>query len=212
MQNGDVSAVDKEARDRDFAALVIRLAIGPMLVAHGYNKVFGKGGLEGTTRWFGGLGLRPAWLHARLAPVTEIGTGTLITLGAMGPLPNTAVVGLMATAAATDHRGKGFFVFKGGWEYVAVVGVVASALAGMGNGRWSVDRLLGRKPRTGAKVALATAAIGVANAAALLAASYRPAPKPAPAESPAEPPAEAVTEAGNEVGTEAVTEAGPTAS
>jgi putative oxidoreductase len=161
-------------RDRDFAALLLRLAIGPMVIAHGYNKVFGKGGLEGTTRWFQSLGLEPGWVHARMAATTELGAGTLITLGALDPLPSAAIVGLMATAARTDHRGKGFFVFKGGWEYTAFVAAAATALAALGSGRWSVDRLIGRKPRTGARVALLTAAFGLANSTALLAASYHP--------------------------------------
>jgi putative oxidoreductase len=161
-------------RDRDFAALMLRLAIGPMLIAHGYNKVFGKGGLEGTTRWFQSLGLEPGWVHARMAATTELGAGTLITVGALDPLPSAAVVGLMATAARTDHRGKGFFVFKGGWEYTAFIAAAATALAALGSGRWSVDRLIGRKPRSGVRVALFAAAFGVANSTALLAASYRP--------------------------------------
>jgi len=161
-------------REKDFAALVLRAAIGPMLIAHGTNKVFGAGGLEGTTGWFDSLGLQPAHVHARMAAATEIGAGTLITLGAGNPLPSAAVVGLMATAAATDHRGKGFFVFKGGWEYTAVVAAAATALAGLGNGRWSIDRLLRRKARSGAGNALGAAIFGVASAAALLAASYRP--------------------------------------
>ncbi|HEY3941367.1 MAG TPA: DoxX family protein [Acidimicrobiales bacterium] len=161
-------------RDRDVAALALRLAIGPMLVAHGSNKVFGSGGLEGTTKWFEALGLRPGWLHARVAAGTELGAGALVTLGALDPLPSAAVVGLMATAARTDHKGKGFFVFKGGWEYTAIVAAAATALAALGSGRWSVDRLLGRKPRTGLKVALLAAAFGVVNSAVLLATSYRP--------------------------------------
>jgi putative oxidoreductase len=161
-------------RDRDFAALALRSAIGPMLVLHGHNKVFGAGGLKGTTGWFDSLGLQPAAVHARMAAATEMGAGTLITLGLASPLPTAAVVGLMTTAAATDHRGKGFFVFKGGWEYTAVVAIAATALAGLGNGRWSVDRLLGRKERSGALVAFGAAAMGVAAAGALLATSYRP--------------------------------------
>jgi len=168
--------------ERDFASLVLRTAIGPMLIAHGTNKVFGSGGLEGTTRWFDSLGLQPAAVHARMAAATEIGAGTLITLGVANPLPSAAVVGLMATAAATDHRGKGFFVFKGGWEYTAVVAAAATALAGLGNGRWSVDRLLGRKPRSGVATALGAAVVGVAAAAGLLAATYRPDQKDADAE------------------------------
>jgi hypothetical protein len=79
----------------------------------------------------------------------------------------------MATAAATDHRGKGFFVFKGGWEYVGVVGVVAATIAALGHGRWSVDALLGNR-RRGWRAALFAVVFGVANAAGLLAASYRP--------------------------------------
>jgi putative oxidoreductase len=160
--------------NHDLAALVLRLAMGPMLIAHGSNKLFGKGGLEGTTRWFDALGLRPAWLHARLAAATEIGSGTLITLGVLDPLPASAVIGLMATAAATDHRGKGFFVFKGGWEYTAIVGSAAVALTVLGSGRWSLGRLLGLKRRNGAKAATLAVALGLSNAAALLASSYRP--------------------------------------
>jgi putative oxidoreductase len=163
-------------REKDFAALVLRGAIGPMLVAHGTNKVFGAGGLEGTTRWFGALGLQPAAVHARMAAATEIGAGTLMTLGLGNPFPSAAVVGLMTTAAATDHKGKGFFVFKGGWEYTAIVAAAATALAGLGNGRWSADRLLRRKARSGPAVALGAAALGVAAAAGLLAATYRPEP------------------------------------
>jgi putative oxidoreductase len=168
-------------REKDFAALVLRGTIGPMLIAHGSNKVFGAGGLEGTTRWFKSLGLQPPHVHARMAAATEIGAGALMTLGIANPLPSAAVVGLMATAAATDHKGKGFFVFKGGWEYTAIVGAAATALAGLGYGRWSAERLLRRKARSGPAIALGAAALGLASAAGLLAATYRPeAPSPEP--------------------------------
>lgn len=173
MRRRAAARKSERAAGHDVEALLLRLTIGPMVIAHGYNKVFGSGGLEGTTRWFEGLGLRPGWLHARLAAATEITSGALMTLGLASPLPNAALVGLMAVAAKTDHRGKGFFVFKGGWEYVAVVGSVVTALAGMGPGRYSVDRLLGRE-RRGLGWAAAAAAFGLANAAGLLATSYRP--------------------------------------
>jgi putative oxidoreductase len=144
-----------------------------MLIAHGANKVFGKGGLEGTTRWFDGLGLKPGWVHARLAALVEMGAGALITIGFLNPLPYAAVVGLMSVAAATDHKGKGFFVFKGGWEYAGIVAAASTALAALGNGRYSVDALIGNN-RKGLRWALAAALFGVANAAILLKASYRP--------------------------------------
>ena len=161
----------------DAVALLLRLAIGPMLFTHGYNKVFGAGGMQGTTSRFEALGLRPAKVHARMAAATEMGAGTLITLGAASPLPVAAAIGLMTTAARTDHRGKGFFVFKGGWEYTGIVAVVAAAMASLGPGRFSFDALAGRD-RRGLRWGLWAAVFGVGASTALLAASYRPDEKP----------------------------------
>ena len=146
-------------------------------MVHGYNKVFGKGGLEGTTRWFDALGLKPAHVHARMAAATELGAGALITVGAASPLPAAAAIGLMTTAARTDHRGKGFFMFRNGWEYVGVVGAVSAAMAALGPGRYSLDAWRGR-PRSGLKMAVFAVVVGVLSAVGLLATSYRPDPKP----------------------------------
>src|SRR5262249_50765954 len=130
------------AMDTDLGLLLVRLALGPMLVAHGWNKVAGAGGIEGTARWFAGLGLRPARLHAWLAAATELGAGVLVTLGLFTGLGATAFVGLMTVATLTDHRGKGYFVFRGGWEYTVLVGMVAVGLAAAGPGAWSLDAVL----------------------------------------------------------------------
>jgi putative oxidoreductase len=166
-------------QDLDLGLLVLRLALGPMLVLHGWNKVFGAGGLAGTEGWFASLGLRPAWLHARIAPVNEIGAGVLMTVGLLNGLAAMAYVGLMAVASFPDHQGKGYFVFKGGWEYTVLVAMVAVALAATGPGEWSLDHALDLDlAGTGWAV---TAAVGGALAAAgLMAASYRP-EKPADA-------------------------------
>ena len=129
--------------DVDIAALLLRLVLGPVLVVHGMNKVAGPGGLAGTAGWFASLGLRPGMLHARAAAANEIGAGALLTLGLLTPLAAAALVGLMVVAAFTDHRGKGFFVFKGGWEYVAVAGAVSVALAVLGPGDVSLDHAFG---------------------------------------------------------------------
>jgi putative oxidoreductase len=178
------SAQIVSAIEADLAAFVLRTAIGAMLATHGINKIAGPGGLGGTTKWFASLGLRPAAVHARLAAATEITAGTLMAAGALTPLPAAATIGLMTTAALTDHRGKGFFVFKGGWEYTAVVATVAAALAAVGPGRWSIDALLGRR-RQGPWWAIAATALGVGSSLALVAISYRPDP-PAPDPGPEE--------------------------
>jgi putative oxidoreductase len=176
----------------DFPALLLRGAIGPMLIAHGSNKVFGKGGLDGTTRWFDSLGLKPPWLHARLAAATEFGAGTLLIAGAAHPWPEAAVVGLMTAAAATDHKGKGFFIFKGGWEYTGFIAATATALAALGHGRISLDHLL-RRNRSGTKWGVLAATVGVGAGVALLRATYKPDPPAPPAP---EVPAPAATDDG----------------
>jgi len=126
--------------------VLIRLALGLMLVTHGVNKIFGAGGISGTARWFERLGLRPGLLHAWVAAAAEVGAGALMCLGLLLPAACAGFVGLMTVAGLTDHRGKGFFVFKGGWEYVVLIAAVAAALAFIGPGRWSLDHLIGFEP------------------------------------------------------------------
>jgi len=158
----------------DVGALILRLTVGPMMIVHGSNKVFGPDGLDGTTRYFDFLGLQPAAVHARVAAATEIGTGALLTVGSMTPLAAAGVIGIMTVASATDHKGKGFFVFKGGWEYVGVVGATAAALSALGPGRYSFDGARG-KGRGGLKSALFSVALGVGAAVGMLAVSRKPA-------------------------------------
>ncbi|HEY6798938.1 MAG TPA: DoxX family protein [Kineosporiaceae bacterium] len=163
----------------DLGVMLIRLALGPMLVLHGLNKIFGAGGLAGTTRWFESLGLRPARLHARTAAVSEIAAGAAMTMGLLTPLACAAFVGLMTVASFTDHRGKGYFVFKGGWEYTLLVAVTSVGVAALGPGAWSLDQAFGWVHR-GPAVAVGVAVVGVLSAAGLLAVSYRPQGAPAP--------------------------------
>ncbi|MFL6090099.1 MAG: DoxX family protein [Aeromicrobium sp.] len=163
--------------DVDLGVLIIRLAIGVTLIVHGLNKLFGPGGLQGTEAWFSSLGLRPAWLHARLAAATEIGAGALMAVGLLTGLAAAAFIGLMAVATLTDHRGKGFFVFKGGWEYTVVLAAVSVAVASIGPGDWSLDHVFGLD-LAGIAWSIAATAIGGIAGAGLLVAFLRPEPKP----------------------------------
>ena len=161
----------------DLPALMLRLAVGPMMVIHGVNKVRGPGGLEGTAGYFESLGLQPAAVHARVAAATEIGTGVMLTVGAGTTWAAAGVIGVMTSAAATDHKGKGFFIFKGGWEYVGLVGSVAATIAALGPGRVSVDRIRG-KDRGGVLRALFASALGIASAVGVLTVGRRPTDSP----------------------------------
>lgn len=159
----------------DLGLFLLRLALGSMLVAHGWNKIFGSGGLDGTTRWFASLGLRPAWVHARIAALTELAVGGLVLAGLLTALTAAAVIALMTVAALTDHRGKGYFVFKGGNEYTIIVAMVALSLAALGPGAWSLDSVL-RLDLSGAIWASSALVLGGVSALLLLAVCFRPLP------------------------------------
>ena len=100
----------------DLALLVVRVVFGLFLAYHGYNKVFGGGGLAGTARWFGSIGMRWPTLQARLAAGTEIGAGLLFAAGLLTPFAAAGMIGVMVVASRRPPRQR-FFVFKDGWEY-----------------------------------------------------------------------------------------------
>ncbi|GAF43628.1 DoxX family protein [Rhodococcus wratislaviensis] len=123
--------------------LLLRLVVGFVIAAHGYNKFFGGGRIPGTAGWFDSIGMRPGLLHARLAATTEIGAGILLAMGLLTPFAGAAIVALMLVAGYTVHRGSGFFVNANGWEYNVVLAVVGVSVSITGAGRWSIDNLVG---------------------------------------------------------------------
>ena len=159
----------------DLALLILRLVFGVFLAYHGYNKVFGGGGLEGTARWFGAIGMKwPLW-QARLAATTEIGAGLLFAAGLVMPVAGAGIVGLMVVAIVVAHWKVGFFIFKPnqGWEYCASIAVVAFAVAMVGGGRWSLDNALDID-FSGWWGAAIAGFLGIGGALGQLALSYRP--------------------------------------
>ncbi|HUR50644.1 MAG TPA: DoxX family protein [Mycobacteriales bacterium] len=163
----------------DTVAVLLRVALGVVMLAHGWNHLLGPGGVEGTARWFGSMGLRPPKVHALASGLTELGAGSALLLGLLTSLQCGAVVGIMSVAFVTAHRTNGFFVFRPGqgYEYVAVLAVVASALAVLGPGGLSVDHALGIDDALDGGVGLAlSAGLGLVSAAGLLAAFWRPQP------------------------------------
>jgi putative oxidoreductase len=170
---------------RDVASLVLRAAIGGTMVAHGIRH--GRT-LDGTAGWFGSIGFRQPRLQATASTVVEVGAGAALIAGVATPLAASAVVGTMAVAARSVHLENGFFITAEGYEYVLNLSAASVALAAIGPGSLSVDRLLGIHDKlTPMQRAGLAVGIGLAAAAAQLAAFWeRPAPKPVPAEEPAE--------------------------
>ena len=157
------------------ALLILRVACGVMIRAHGYNHIFGGGKIAGTAGWFESLGMRPGILHAWLASVTELGAGAMLLVGLLTPVAAAGLVGVMLVAWIAAHRTNGFFIFKPGqgWEYVAFITLVAIALGGLGAGEWSLDNAFDIE-FGGWSGLLIAAGAGGAGAAGLLGVFWRP--------------------------------------
>src|ERR1700731_328827 len=96
----------------DLALLVFRCAIGAVFLAHGLNHIFGGGKIAGTGRWFESLGMKPGWLHAWTARITEIVAGLLLVLGLLPAFGGAGVVGVMLVAWIPNPLKNGFFIFR----------------------------------------------------------------------------------------------------
>jgi putative oxidoreductase len=155
------------------AVLLVRVVVGGTMIAHGVNHWLGGGRIEGTARWFAGLGLRYGKLQAWLSVVTEVGAGVLLLVGLFTPLACAAVVSVMLVAGLLAHRRNGFFVFKDGYEYVLVLSVVSVVLAMLGPGRLSLDHVAGIEVSGWAGGGITAGVAGLATTG-LLATFWRP--------------------------------------
>jgi putative oxidoreductase len=158
--------------------LILRLAVGLTLAAHGAQKLFGwfEGhGLENTGKFFDQLGFVPGKRNALMAGLTEA-SGLLLALGLATPLGAMLCFSVMLVAALSVHFKNGFFLQKQGYEYNLVLGLAALSLAFTGPGRFSLDALL-NLTFSGRYVGLAALVAGVIGALLLLATRKPPAPK-----------------------------------
>ena len=127
------------------ALVILRLAVGLLLVGHGAQKLFGwfgGHGLHGTAQWLGSIGFRPALAWALLAGILELGGGLLFSLGMFTPLGSLGIGASMLTAIAKVHWPK-LWVTEGGLELPLVNLAVVIAVGLTGPGVVSLDHALG---------------------------------------------------------------------
>lgn len=144
--------------------LLVRGAIGSLMIGHGTQKLFGwfgGGGPEGTGQFFEQVGLRPGRRNALAAGATETGGGALLALGLATPVAVAALQGVMLSAIRHVHWKNGPWVTKGGYEYNLVLLAALFGLAESGPGRLSLDAARG-KERAGLGWALAAFAAAAA--------------------------------------------------
>jgi putative oxidoreductase len=126
--------------------LILRLAFGLTVAAHGAQKVFGwfEGpGPKGVRGMVQAMGFRPVPVWAVALSAAEFGGGLLVAFGLLTPIAALVVMGAMITAIATVHVSNGFFNAKGGVEFPLVIAAAMLSLAIAGPGSLSLDHLFG---------------------------------------------------------------------
>jgi putative oxidoreductase len=129
----------------DYAALILRIGLGTMFLAHGLLKVL-VFTLPGTVAFFEQVGF-PGWA-AYLVTTAEIGGGVLLLAGVGVRAVSVALLPVLLGATYV-HFGAGW-VFSnpnGGWEYPAFLTLAAVVQALLGPGRFAL-RLPGQAPVT----------------------------------------------------------------
>jgi len=132
-----------DVRTAPYAALVLRVALGVMFIAHALLKYY-VFTLPGTVKFFETIGL-----PGPLAYVTfwaELIGGTLILAGAWSRWASAALVPLLI-GATWAHAGNGwlFTAANGGWEYPAFLTVATLAQALLGDGKFAYSALFSRR-------------------------------------------------------------------
>ncbi len=125
----------------DFALLLLRVALGAIMWAHGAQKLlgmFGGPGPQGFIGMVGQLGMPPAL--AWLVIAIEFFGGIALVLGVLSRLAALGFAAEMVVALIKVHLKNGFFIHcpKIGFEYVLILAVVAFALLLTGPGKFSL--------------------------------------------------------------------------
>ena len=125
-----------DSRNAATAALVMRLSLGAMFIAHSLLKYF-VFTLPGTAQFFASLGL-PGFLgYATFA--AELGGGILLIAGVKTRAVSIALVPVLI-GATWAHAGNGWLFTSpnGGWEYPAFLTMAAIVQALLGDGAYAL--------------------------------------------------------------------------
>jgi putative oxidoreductase len=132
-----------ETRTAPYAALVLRLSLGLMFVAHALLKLL-VFTLPGTVQFFQSLGLPAVLAYATFA--AELVGGAMLILGVQTRLVAAALIPVLL-GATWVHAGNGwvFSAPKGGWEYPAFLTVASIVQVLLGQGAYALDNLRGAR-------------------------------------------------------------------
>ncbi|MDX2374466.1 DoxX family protein [Psychrobacter sp. PP-21] len=130
------------------AALILRVPVGLILMAHGAQKLFGwfdGNGLAGTAQWLSSMGMEPGLLMAILAGGAEFFGGLALVLGLLTRPAALVAAFTMLVAIFSVHISNGLFSANGGYEYALTLMVALLSLVVQGGGSFSIDKALAAK-------------------------------------------------------------------
>lgn len=120
----------------DFAALILRIALGVMLLVHGLIKLLVISPY-GTENYFTLLGLPP--IFGMIIMIFEIIAGILLLIGFLSRIISIIlIIEMLCILNVHFHNGFIFSNAGGGWEYPAMIVMTALALFFLGNGCYSL--------------------------------------------------------------------------
>lgn len=128
---------------QDWAATILRLALGVPFVIHGYPKLFTPM-FQGFASWLDSMGVKPGKFWALVVGVVEFFGGIALILGIFTQLAAALIAANMLVAMAKVKWGKVKLVEmeKTGWELDLAYFAMALALVILGPGAWALGNYL----------------------------------------------------------------------
>ena len=126
-----------ETRTAPYAALILRISLGVLFLAHASLKLF-VFTPAGAAQFFGSLGLPPFLAYVTI--LAEVAGGVALILGFYTRWAALALIPILLGAIYTVHGPAGFFFTnpKGGWEFLALWIVALVALVLLGDGPYAL--------------------------------------------------------------------------
>lgn len=121
----------------DWAPLLLRLGVGLIFVYAGWGKLTG---IEGTTEFFGNIGIPLAGLMAWVVALVEFVGGLMVLTGFKITIPSLLLAFIMVVALFTTKMGEGF----GAARLDLLLLFVTLALAVIGSGKYSLDAMMNK--------------------------------------------------------------------
>ena len=150
------SSIDQTRDRRDYGALVLRVGLGVVFIAHALAKLV-TFTLPGTAQFFEAHGF-PGWT-AYPVFMAELLGGGLLVLGLWTPFVAAGLVPVMAGAFLVHWpNGWSFTAQGGGWEYVGFLTVALVTQALLGDGAFAVSPAFERRRATSSRASSVSAA------------------------------------------------------